>query len=133
MDEPAGYIPMSTNRNKFVQFGCSDDEVKQNDSSSTSSWKNSDKLTDGTYWLIPWTSGNGWNDSDDNKNDDDDNKIDTQYVGLTVHGTSSNGFNLQPIDGYSGNEIDDVLQSFTFKYGEKKQWQDLERRHFQMG
>ena len=33
-DEPYGYIPMSTQRNKFVKFGADQDDVKSNDLSS---------------------------------------------------------------------------------------------------
>eukprot|EP01083_Nonionella_stella_P299177 1015205_1 len=121
-------IPMSTQRNKFVKFGASDEDVKTNDLSSGISWKNGDRLSEGTYFLVPYTSGIHW-ESDEKGSDDD-----VRYIGLTVHGTCTNGdFSLQPVDGFSGNDIDPVLLKYAFKYGEKKQWQDLERRHLQMG
>eukprot|EP00484_Ammonia_sp_Unknown_P001089 CAMPEP_0197023436 /NCGR_PEP_ID=MMETSP1384-20130603/4127_1 /TAXON_ID=29189 /ORGANISM="Ammonia sp." /LENGTH=804 /DNA_ID=CAMNT_0042451645 /DNA_START=22 /DNA_END=2433 /DNA_ORIENTATION=+ len=130
-DEPYGYIPMSTQRNKFVKFGASDDDVKSNDLSSGVSWKNGDRLTQGSYFLVPWTSGIQW---ESEQKMQANGSGDVRYIGLTVHGKTAGGdFALQPVDGYSGQEVNPVLMRFAFKYGEKKQWQDLERRHFQMG
>eukprot|EP01084_Bolivina_argentea_P100104 179827_1 len=128
-DTPYGYIPMSTQGNKFVKFGASADDVKSNDLSTGLTWKNGDRLTDGTYYLVPWTSGVQW-ESEQKGNDGD-----VQYIGLTVHGQCGGGagFSIAPVDGYTAKDIDPVLLAYAFKYGEKKQWEDLERRHFQCG
>ena len=39
---------------------------------------------------------------------------------------------VEPVDGGSGREVDLILKALAFGYGDKKQWQDLERRHLQM-
>eukprot|EP01084_Bolivina_argentea_P255113 429011_1 len=67
-------IPMSTQRNKFVKFGASDEDVKTNDLSSEISWENGDRLTEGRY---PYASSMHW--KSDEKGSDDD----VRYIGLT--------------------------------------------------
>ncbi len=67
-------IPMSTQRNKFVKFGASDEDVKTNDLSSEILWENGDRLTEGRY---PYASSMHW--KSDEKGSDDD----VRYIGLT--------------------------------------------------
>eukprot|EP00485_Elphidium_margaritaceum_P005815 CAMPEP_0202690262 /NCGR_PEP_ID=MMETSP1385-20130828/5295_1 /ASSEMBLY_ACC=CAM_ASM_000861 /TAXON_ID=933848 /ORGANISM="Elphidium margaritaceum" /LENGTH=798 /DNA_ID=CAMNT_0049345499 /DNA_START=35 /DNA_END=2431 /DNA_ORIENTATION=+ len=131
--EPHGYIPMSTQRNKFVRFGASDEEVKSNDVASGFTWKTGDRLTPGTYFLVPWSSGVQW--QAEHRLQGGNATGDVRYIGLSVHGkVSGNGeFTIQPVDGLTGDEVTPILMRVAFKYGEKKQWQDLERRYLQLG
>ena len=130
-DELFGFMPMTSERNKFVKFGCSENESKTNDISSGCAWKVCDDFDEGSYFLVPWTSEVQWNEAQESKQSDDDS---VRYIGLTVHGECAVGdFEIEIVDGLNGNEIDPILMAFAFKYGQKKQWADLERRHFQCG
>lgn len=127
---------MSTERNKFVKFGAAQQEVESNDIASGMAWKNGESLTEGTYFLVPWTSGLQWQSEEkDNGDNDDNDEHSTRFIGLTVHGKCEDDgqFTINPVDGYTGREMDDVFMEFATKYGMKKQWGDLERCHFQMG
>ena len=140
--ECSGFIPMSIERNKFVKFGANQQEVESNDIAAGMAWKNGEALTEGTYFLVPWTSGLQWQSEEKDNGDggggaDDDGDAvggSVRFIGLTVHGQGGDGqFSINPVDGYSGRAMDDVLMEFATKYGQKKQWGDLERCHFQMG
>merc|ERR1712228_1005807 len=112
-----------------VKFGCNENEIKANDISSGLSWKNGETLGAGNYFLVPWTSGVQWNENDEKSENDA-----VRYLGLTVHGQCSNdNFDIQIVDGLNGSEINPILMAFAFKYGQKKKWGDLERRHFECG
>jgi len=132
LDVPCGYIPMSTQRNKFVKFGVSESEAESNDLSSGLAWKLTEVISEGTYYLVPWTSGAQWQRG---QAESDEKEAEVRYIGLTVHGECGDGgqFTMSPVDACSGREVDGVLKAFGFKYGEKKQWQDLERAHWQCG
>jgi len=121
-DELFGFMPLSAQQNKYVKFGCSDEET--NDISTGLAWKSEKKFEEGTYFLIPWTSGVQWSNDEQKENEN-------KYIGLTVHGQGE--LNIQIVDGMQGKEINSILMAFAFKYGETKIWGDLDRRHFVNG
>merc|ERR1712048_124822 len=106
-DELFGFMPMSAQRNKYVKFNCDEDDVTSNDICSGLAWKSGDVFNEGTYFLVPWTSGVQWsnpNGNDEQKQDAADASV--RYIGLTVHGQyATNNFNIQIVDGMNGKEI----------------------------
>ena len=76
--------------------------------------------------MVPWTSGVQW--ETEQKQQYGGGGGDVRYIGFTVHGKCGSGnFNIQPVDGYTGQEINPVLLRFADKYGQKGKLQDLQK------
>ena len=76
--------------------------------------------------MVPWTSGVQW--ESEQKQEYGGDSGDVRYIGFTVHGQCPSGnFNIQPVDGYSGQEINPVLLKFAERYGETTPLRDLQK------
>jgi len=83
-----------------------------------------ENLEEGSYLLVPFTSGRHW----------DTKSGSTRGASLSAHCHSTGSrLGMKIAGAYGRAEIDEVLLDFVMKFGEEKKWHSLVRRHLRVG
>jgi len=122
--KPVGFIPMTNHRQNFIKFGKSNNTINNDDDSKNDNNNNIECILDaGQYILIPYTSGLTWDKSSGA----------SRSISISVYTNGNNNTSLKITDGLTSDKMDNIFLNFACILGDKKMWNDLERRHLQIG